>query len=503
MAFVAEELGVPIVHARRICTGRSHRSATSLAIVPPRAADPRGAAGDPAHAHREGGRGRPDRGAARRRRAAADHRAHVPRPRAARLLRPAHDARSSGRSSAGSLASRRARGGEPRGARRPRALRCRAGVEVLGRSASGSSSTSASTRAATARAETTALLGIPPNAFVVGWVGRMTAVKRTDDVLHALQRLVDGGVDAYLCLVGDGPDRDARSSSYAHELGVTQRLPLPRLPGRRRPFYARFDALLLPSANEGTPVSAIEALAAGRPVVATRVGGVPDVVARRRRRIPRRGRRRRRARRSSRRARRRPRTSRARMGADGRARVVERYAVDRLVDDIDRLYRARCSPRGRRLEPAIAASWASRAGAAGTRPTTASSCRPIVIEPRLPAGELGSSLTRNQSIMSMRGFFRAIANACFRYSACFAQDDAEDRLVGRVRLVAVLGDPEVLRAVQLRRPRASRMLMFPSCDRGGCLAASAMYEGASLPASVVRVVRVGVEALHARPSSRP
>ena len=43
-------------------------------------------------------------------------------------------------------------------------------------------------------------------------------------------------------------------------------------------FYAAFDALVLPSSNEGTPVSAIEALAAERPVVATRVGGVPDVV---------------------------------------------------------------------------------------------------------------------------------------------------------------------------------------------------------------------------------
>src|SRR5262249_22966131 len=44
------------------------------------------------------------------------------------------------------------------------------------------------------------------------------------------------------------------------------------------PYYAAFDALILPSANEGTPVSAIEALAGGRPVVATQVGGVPDVV---------------------------------------------------------------------------------------------------------------------------------------------------------------------------------------------------------------------------------
>ena len=45
------------------------------------------------------------------------------------------------------------------------------------------------------------------------------------------------------------------------------------------PYYAFFDALALPSANEGTPVVAIESLAAGRPVVATRVGGVEDVVS--------------------------------------------------------------------------------------------------------------------------------------------------------------------------------------------------------------------------------
>ena len=189
-----------------------------------------------------------------------------------------------------------------------------------------------------ARAETRRQLGVSPDAFVVGWVGRMTAVKRTDDVLKALQRLVDGGVDAYLLLVGDGPDRD-HLEQYAHELGVTKRclfLGYQEDVGR---FYSAIDALLLPSANEGTPVSVIEALAAGRPAVATRVGGVPDVVregvdgflvevgdaqglADRLAELaadPER---------------------RARMGADGRARVIERYAVHRLVDDIDRLYRS-------------------------------------------------------------------------------------------------------------------------------------------------------------------
>jgi len=189
-----------------------------------------------------------------------------------------------------------------------------------------------------ARRETRRLLGIPSEAFVVGWVGRMTAVKRTDDVLIAMQRLVDGGTDAYLLLVGDGPDRD-HLEQYAHELGIAKCclfLGYQEDVGR---FYSAFDALLLPSANEGTPVSVIEALAARRPTVATRVGGVPDIVregidgflvevgdtqglADRLAELAR------------------DPELRAQMGADGRSRVLERYAVQRLVDDVDRLYRS-------------------------------------------------------------------------------------------------------------------------------------------------------------------
>jgi glycosyltransferase involved in cell wall biosynthesis len=192
--------------------------------------------------------------------------------------------------------------------------------------------------AAEVRAETRRQLGIAEDAFVVGWVGRMTAVKRTDDVVRALRGLVDRGVDAYLCLVGDGPDRD-HLESYAHELGVVKRCLFVGYQEDVARFYSAIDALLLPSVNEGTPVSVIEALAAQRPAVATRVGGTPDVIrdgvdgflvevgdadalserlaelaadpARR-----------------------------AQMGADGRERVLGRYAVERLVDDVDRLYKS-------------------------------------------------------------------------------------------------------------------------------------------------------------------
>jgi glycosyltransferase involved in cell wall biosynthesis len=187
------------------------------------------------------------------------------------------------------------------------------------------------------RRETRRLMGVSPEAFVVGWVGRMTAVKRTDDVLLAFKELLDRDVDAWLCLVGDGPDRE-HLEQRAHELGIVRRCLFLGYQDDVAPYYEAMDVLLLPSVNEGTPVSVIEALAAERPAVATRVGGVPDVLrdgvdgylvdvgdapslgARLAELAgdP---------------------TRRAEMGAAGRGRVLERYAVGRLVDDVDRLYR--------------------------------------------------------------------------------------------------------------------------------------------------------------------
>jgi glycosyltransferase involved in cell wall biosynthesis len=179
--------------------------------------------------------------------------------------------------------------------------------------------------------------GITAEKFVVGWFGRMTAVKRTDDLLTMLAGLRERRVDALLLLVGDGDDRE-RLEQRAHDLGLARSCLFVGYQEDVAPWYAICDAVVLTSASEGTPVTIIEALAAGRPVVATKVGGVPDVVddgetgflvrprdthalAERLEILAR------------------DPDRRAAMGAAGRARVLERYAVDRLVDDVDALYR--------------------------------------------------------------------------------------------------------------------------------------------------------------------
>lgn len=187
------------------------------------------------------------------------------------------------------------------------------------------------------RARIRAELGLTDHTFAIGWAGRFTAIKRPLDLVRTLRALRDDDVDAALVLVGDGEDRPA-TEALARELGVLESCRFVGFQRQVREWYAAVDASLLTSANEGTPVVAIESLAARRPVVATRAGGTGSVVvdgengylrpigdiaglAGRLAEIAR------------------DPKLRERLGRQGAEDVRSRFTIDRMTDELDTVYR--------------------------------------------------------------------------------------------------------------------------------------------------------------------
>jgi glycosyltransferase involved in cell wall biosynthesis len=125
------------------------------------------------------------------------------------------------------------------------------------------------------RPEARGVLGLPPEGRVVGWVGRLAWVKAADVALAAFAAAATP--DATLAIVGDGPDRAALEAA-ARGLGLAGRVSFHGAVGDAWRLMPAFDALLLSSHSEGTPIVLLEAMHAGVPIVATAVGGVPDLV---------------------------------------------------------------------------------------------------------------------------------------------------------------------------------------------------------------------------------
>jgi glycosyltransferase involved in cell wall biosynthesis len=127
-----------------------------------------------------------------------------------------------------------------------------------------------------ARRAIRAELGIPDDAWVVGTVGRIDEVKNQPMLVRAIAPML--GDRSRLVIVGDGPARAALDAAvaavaeprYVHLLG--RRMDVDRI-------LPALDVFALSSLTEGLPLVVPEAMAAGLPVVATAVGGVPDVVA--------------------------------------------------------------------------------------------------------------------------------------------------------------------------------------------------------------------------------
>jgi glycosyltransferase involved in cell wall biosynthesis len=124
------------------------------------------------------------------------------------------------------------------------------------------------------RAEARHRLGLARDKLVVGWVGRLSREKGADVMIDAL---VHANPAWQLSIIGDGPERNALQQRAA-KLGVADRITWHGLIENAGSLLAAFDAFVLSSRTEGTPITLFEAMHAGVPIVATRVGGVPDVV---------------------------------------------------------------------------------------------------------------------------------------------------------------------------------------------------------------------------------
>jgi len=118
-----------------------------------------------------------------------------------------------------------------------------------------------------------AALGLSPDQMLVGTVARLDPVKRLDVLLQAMTSLPD----VCAVIVGDGPERESLGA-MSERLEIASRV---RFAGQQddvRPWLAAMDVFVLSSDWEGMSNAVLEAMAAGLPVVATAVGGTPEVV---------------------------------------------------------------------------------------------------------------------------------------------------------------------------------------------------------------------------------
>ena len=120
-------------------------------------------------------------------------------------------------------------------------------------------------------------LGLPSHCVLMGAIGRLVPIKRHDLLLRAFARIArEDNRDWRLCVAGGGPEKE-RLQALASRLSIDDRVSWLGWQRDVSSLLGATDVLVQSSDDEGTPVSVIEALAAGVPVAATRVGGLEDM----------------------------------------------------------------------------------------------------------------------------------------------------------------------------------------------------------------------------------
>jgi len=128
--------------------------------------------------------------------------------------------------------------------------------------------------AAAPRDAARARIGALADEFVIGWVGRMSSEKGPDVLVEALQSVKQ----PFKCtFIGDGPDRSQLGGRIA-KLGLDSSVCWTGVVPDAASLFSAFDVFVLSSRTEGIPIVLLEAMRANVPIVATRVGGVPEML---------------------------------------------------------------------------------------------------------------------------------------------------------------------------------------------------------------------------------
>jgi glycosyltransferase involved in cell wall biosynthesis len=120
-------------------------------------------------------------------------------------------------------------------------------------------------------------LGFTETAYVVGICARLHSGKKHTELIAALDTIRRAGIDAKILIVGDGPER-ANIESFIKSKGLEQHVVITGFQKDIRPFISVSDCIALTSQGEAFPLSIIEGMAMGKPVISSEVGGTPEQI---------------------------------------------------------------------------------------------------------------------------------------------------------------------------------------------------------------------------------
>jgi len=120
-------------------------------------------------------------------------------------------------------------------------------------------------------------LGFTETAYVVGICARLHSGKKHTELIAALETVRRAGIDAKVLIIGDGPER-ANLESLIKSKGLEQHVVITGFQKDIRPFISVSDCIALTSQAEAFPLSIIEGMAMGKPVISSEVGGTPEQI---------------------------------------------------------------------------------------------------------------------------------------------------------------------------------------------------------------------------------